>query len=135
MAEEFEVVDVWLCRFPSEAAADTYFEETYGDDDRLISQFGADMGERFYDHDFIERGAFYDPPITSVADAVAAHSYSSSYLAEVIDAFHSKPCVPFKTVLLVWNREIERPASVAHPERALDYLGRFECDLAAGPAA
>ena len=49
VAKEFEVVDVWLCRFPSEEAADRYFEETYDedDDDRPISQFAADMGERF----------------------------------------------------------------------------------------
>ncbi|MHB9065994.1 MAG: hypothetical protein ACYC4B_19530 [Pirellulaceae bacterium] len=43
MAEEFEVVNVWLCRSPVPEEADAYFEEMYDeDDDRPISQFAAD---------------------------------------------------------------------------------------------
>lgn len=137
MAKEFEVVDVWLCRFPAEEAADRYFEETYDedDDDRPISQFAADMGERFYDHDFLERGDFHNPPIKDVANAVALHSFSSSYLADVVEASGAKPYSGFNCVLLVWNREIEHPVSVAKPGRTLHYLGRFKSNPAAGPAA
>ena len=137
MAKEFDVVDIWLCRFPSEEAADAYFEETYDedDDDRPISGFAADMGERFYDHDFMERGDFHHPPVSDVSEAVAPHSFSSSYLAEVVAAFRSKPLAQFNAVLLVWNREIEHPVSVAEPGRTLHYLGRFKCDPAAEPTA
>jgi hypothetical protein len=137
VAEEFGVVDVWLCRFASAEAADAYFEETYEEDDdgRPISPFAADMGERFYDHDFVERGDFHDPPINDVAGAVARHSFSSSYLAAVVEAFRAKPVAPFNMVLLVWNREIERPVSVAQPGRTLHYLGRFGCDPKAGSSA
>ena len=135
MAKEFEIVDVWLCCFPSADAADAYFDETYDDDDRPISAFAADMGEGFYDHDFMERGEFHNPPISDVTAAIAPHSFSSSYLSRVIEASRSKPFAPFNTVLLVWNREIERPTSVARPGRALRYLGRFESDPSAEPAA
>src|SRR5215203_243105 len=105
MPKEFEVVDVWLCRFPSAEAADAYFDEAYDedDDDRPISQFASDMGERFYDHDFVERGEFHDPPVGDVATALAAHSFSSSYLSKVVEASRSKPFAPFNSVLLVWN--------------------------------
>lgn len=135
MAEEFKVVDVWLCRFASTEAADAYFAESYDDDDSPISPFAADMGERFYDHDFMERGAFCNPPTDDVAAVVAPHSFSSSYLAEVVAAFRAKPFAPFNAVLLVWNREIEHPTSVDGPDRTLHYLGRFRSDPTRGPAA
>ena len=118
MAEEFQVVDVWLCRFPSAEAADAYFEETYEDDDRPISQFAADMSEQFYDHDFMECGDFYDPPVNDVTKSVALHSFSSSYLTEAVEAFRSNPFTPFNLVLMLWNREIEHPVLLAHPADA-----------------
>lgn len=136
MAEEFNFVDVWLCRFASEEAADAYFEETYDEDDnRPISQFAADMGERFYDHDFIERGDFYDPPVNDVTKAVALHSFSSSYLTEVVEALASNPFAPFNLVLMVWNREVEHPVSVDQPGQRLHYVGRFACNPEAESAA
>ena len=137
MASESEFVDVWLCRFPSKQHADSYFEETYGDDDEMrpISPFAADMGQLFYDHDVMERGAFYDPPISDVSAAIAPHSYSTSYLAEVNAAFRSKPFVPFNFVLLFWDQEIEHPASIAKPEHVLHYLGRFKSTRPAKPTA
>ena len=136
MTKEFQVVDVWLCRFPSVEAVDAYFEETYDEEnyDRPISQFAADMGERFYDHDYIERGDFHEPPVSDVARVVALHSFSSSYLSQVVEAFRLKPFAPFNTVLLVWNREIAHPVSIAKPGRTLHYLGRFSSDPAAGTA-
>jgi hypothetical protein len=148
MAAEFEVVDVWVCCFPSAEAAAAYFEETYdeGDEDddseeddeeaeaRSISQFAADAGERYYNHDFMERGAFHDPPIADIAAAVSPHSFSSSYLSEVVEAFRANPSAPFNCVLLVWNREIEYPVSIATPAATLHYLGRFRCNPSAPPA-
>jgi len=119
MAEEFEIVDIWLCRFPSVTAADAYFAKTYGDDDRPISQFAADMGERFYDHDFMEQGRFHDPPVNDLAKAVARHSFSSSYSAEVVEGFRLNPFAPFNIVLMMCNREIERQC------RLLSQIGRY----------
>ncbi|WP_165228678.1 immunity 22 family protein [Aquisphaera insulae] len=136
MAAEFEIVDVWLCRFSSDEEADAYFEETYDEDDedRPISQFAADMGERFYDHDFVERGEFLDPPGDDIAAALGRHSFSSSYLADVVQQSRSASIAPFNLVLLVWNAEISNPKSVTLPGRELQYLGRFRCDPGAEPA-
>ncbi len=134
MAQEFENLDIWLCRFPSAKAADAYFKERHSGT-RPISQFAADMGERFYDHDFMERGDFFDPPTHQVAAVIAEHSFSSSYLSEVVEAFRTNPSEPFNMVLLVWNREIERPVSVSGKELSLHYLGRFRCNPKASSAA
>jgi hypothetical protein len=127
VAKEFEIVDVWVGRFPSADAVDAYFEETYGDDDRPISQFATDMGVRFYDHDFIER-EFHDTPVSDLGAVLTEHSFSSSYLSEVIEAFRARQIGTFNTVLLVWNEEIENPSSVAQADYTLHYIGRFKCD-------
>lgn len=133
MADEFEIIDVWLCRFPSKADADAYFEENYDevDDECPISPFAADMDQVSYDHDFMERGEFHDPPMNDAGEAIAPSSFSSSYHAAVVQAFRLRPFAPFNCVLLVWNREIEKPISVDKPGRTLHYLGRFDCDPAA----
>ena len=133
MFKESEV-DVWLCCFASEAAVEAYFDESYEDDDHPISKFAADMGESYYDHDYMELGDFRDPPISDIKVALSHHSYSSSYLAEVVAAFSANPFNPFNSMLLMWNHEIERPVSIARPEYTLHYLGRFKSDSAAGSA-
>jgi hypothetical protein len=132
VADEFEVVDVWVGQFPSEEAADDYFEETYADpedgEEQPISQFAADMGESFYDHDFVER-EFHPQGISDLSKALAGHSFSSSYSENVIEAA-SRADVPepIDTVLLVWGGEIEAPVSVRTPAMSLVYIGRFDCD-------
>ncbi len=136
MAVEFEVVDVWVGHFPSEEAADNYFEETYTRTRwrarrQPISQFAVDMAELFYDHDFVER-EFHPQGISDLSNALAGHSFSSSYVANVIDAA-GRADLPeaLNTVLLVWGREIEAPVSVRTPIISLVYIGRFDCDPSA----
>ena len=126
---EGEVVDLWLGRCPSAEAVDRYFQETYSDDDieTPISEFAADMGLIFYDHDLMERG-FRDTPTASVAEALAGHSFSSSYVLAAADVLTAKQLPMFNVVVLVWGCEIERPRSVARPPLFLDYVGRFRCD-------
>jgi hypothetical protein len=134
VAVEFEVVDVWVGQFPSEKAADSYFAETYSRR-RPISQFAADMAERFYDHDFVER-EFLPEGISDLSHALAGHSFSSSYLADVIAAASGADLpAALNTVLLVWGREIEAPVSVRTPHMSLVYIGRFDCDPNAPNAA
>ena len=131
----WEVVDLWVGRFPSAEAADAYFEETYSEDEdeqgraieRPISPFAADMGETFYDHDFMER-EFHEPPQTDLAAALARHSFSASYVAQAVAAAGPDLPTPFNLVLLVFGREIARPVSVQAPTYSLAYVGRFECD-------
>ncbi len=134
VAKEFEIIDVWVGRFSSSELANAYFDETYDDDDRPISEFAADMGESFYDHDFMER-AFHDQASDDFAKALAAHSFSSSYLSAATEAFELHPLKPFNLVLTVCNEEIERPVSVSKSGVMLQYLGRFACDPKAGSAA
>lgn len=135
--DPFREVDVWVGRFPSREAADACFAETYAegdDDDPPISSFAADMGEVFYDHDFVER-AYLDPSATDFAAALAPHSWSSSYLAAAAAAFAADPLLPFDTLLCVWNREIGHPVSVERPGVTLRYLGRFGGGPGAGTAS
>jgi hypothetical protein len=130
VAVEFEVVDVWLGQFASEKAANNYFEETYSKR-RPISRFAADMAERFYDHDFVER-EYHPEGISDLSQALAGHSFSASYLANVIEAASRVDLpAPLNTVLLVWGREIEAPVSVRTPRMSLVYIGRFDCDPSA----
>ena len=44
MAKGFDVVDVWVGRFPSAEAADAYFDETYNDGICLARQAGMSKG-------------------------------------------------------------------------------------------
>ena len=137
MADEGKVVDVWVGRFANEQAADAYFEETYADpvddeedfDEPPISPFAADMGQPFYDHDWVE-WSFHADGMADLADALAGHSFSSSYVASVVDEAAARDDVPdpFNLVLLVWNRAIEAPVSVRTATMTLAYVGRFDCD-------
>jgi hypothetical protein len=127
VAVEFELVDVWLGQFPSEEAADRYFEETYSRR-RPISRFAADMAERFYDHDFVEREC-HSQGISDLPPALAGHSFSASYLANVIEAASRADLpAPVNTMLLIWGGEIEAPVSVRTSRMSLVCIGRFDCD-------
>jgi hypothetical protein len=54
--EDGEFVSVWVGAFGDQHAVDAYTKEQYGEDrdDEPISKFGADIGVKFYDHDFME---------------------------------------------------------------------------------
>jgi hypothetical protein len=80
MAKEFEVVDIWVGLFPSKERLERYFSETYsGDDDGTpISEFARDMGQWFYDHDFLEKG-FHPEPTSDFRSLIECYSFSTSY--------------------------------------------------------
>src|SRR5689334_4642506 len=49
-----EIVDVWACRFPDQAAFEAYMRELPRDDlDGPLSEFISDQGQAWYDHDFL----------------------------------------------------------------------------------
>lgn len=51
---EMDQVHVWLASFTDEQEVDSFFEETYTDnDDDPISAFAASQDECFYDHDWV----------------------------------------------------------------------------------
>jgi hypothetical protein len=125
-AKEWDVVDLWVCSFPSAAAVEEYFFETYGEGDEIpISRFAADMGERFYDHDFVYR-ELHDPPARTLEEALEPWSNLSWAQPKMLEAFQASPFSPFNVFLVAFGREIERPKSVHVPGRTLHYLGRFE---------
>lgn len=123
-----ETSHLWLGRFPSEAALDAYFEESYGDDDdQPINQFAADQGERSYDHDWVER-SFFDAS-GDLRAQLAPHSYSSSYLDRVIELARARGMVGANAFVLADRGEFEHPVSVNAPSYTLWYLGEFRCEV------
>lgn len=129
MADEYRVVDVWVGQFPTEGAFEGYLRETYreDDDDSPITQFAADMGETFYDHDLTE-AAYHEVPSNDLATLIEDHSFASSYAREVMAAYQRSAPGAVNVVILVWGREIERPRSVEGVGYSLRYLGQFDCD-------
>ena len=126
MSEKWDVVDVWVCRFPSEEAVEVYFEETYGqEEDVPISAFAADMGHWYYDHDFVYR-EFHDPPAQALEEALERCPQLEGVHPQLLEAFRASPLSPFNLFLVAFGREIEEPKSIELPDRNLHYLGRFE---------
>lgn len=132
MAGESDIVDLWVGSFPSAEAVEEYFAETYGQDDGIpISRFAADMGEWFYDHDFVH-WEFHDPPARTLEEALwPQHSWAHP---QMLHAFHASPFAPFNLFLVASGLEIEQPTSVDLPGRRLHYLGRFKRTATDGPA-
>ncbi len=126
MAKEWDVVDLWVGSFPSAEAVEQYFAETYDQDDGIpISPFAADMGQWFYDHDFVYR-ELHDPPARTLEEGLGRWSQLSWAHPQMLQAFRASPFLPFNVFLVAFGREIERPTSVDLPGRRLHYLGRFE---------
>jgi hypothetical protein len=128
MAAEFRIVDIWIGTFASEAAFEGYLHETYGDeDDTPMSKFAADMGQTFYDHDFLE-AAYHDEPSTELGPLLADHSFARSYSPDAVAAFHRLAPGMINTVILIWGQEIKNPKSVRGTDYDLHHLGRFDSD-------
>jgi hypothetical protein len=128
MAQEYEILDIWVGNFPTELAFTEYLAETYSDDDITpISQLAADIGERSYDHDFLER-SFHKSPSSNLGPRLEPHSFSASYIAAAAAAFESASLPSFNAILLVWGKQFSRPHSILGEGYQLHYLGRFDCD-------
>jgi hypothetical protein len=128
MAEEFEILDIWVGTFPSSDALSAYVAESYSEDDSVpISQLAADMQQRFYDHDFIER-AFHESPSSELRSLLEPHSFAASYARPAGERFDAMGLPGINTILLVWGEQFDKPASVLRDDYQLHYLGRFSCD-------
>jgi hypothetical protein len=126
VAEEWDVVDAWVCHFRSAEAVEAYFAETYREEDGTpISMFAADMGQGFYDHDFVYR-EFHEPPARALEEALERWEHLAWAHPQMLEAFGASPVSPFNVFLVAFGREIEQPKSVEFPDRRLQYLGRFE---------
>jgi hypothetical protein len=119
---------VWVGNFPSRERLDQYFDERY-DDDNPVSAFAVGQGARFYDHDLLELD-FAPDPTADLRPLLAGHSYSSSYVESVAEAFERDPA-PVNTVVLFFGEELEAPRSVSGEDFDLRYLREFAYDPAA----
>jgi hypothetical protein len=127
MAKEYEIIDIWIGTFPTKSALAEYLAETYTDDDSApISRLAADMGQKFYDHDFLEH-SFHLSPSSDIRARLGPHSFSRSYVEAAAAAFESGGTSSFNTILLVWGKRITHPSSVQRDDYRLQYLGRFAC--------
>jgi len=128
------LLDVWVGDFESEARLNAYFDEKYDEDDAPISEFAADMGVSFYDHDFLEF-SFHQTPTDDVVVILKDHSGCDT--EEVLSQAQSAFAVhktPVNAAILVVNDErdlpqFENPKSVSKPGANLFYLGRFNTTL------
>jgi hypothetical protein len=76
--EDGDVVSVWVGIFGARDVVDVYTAEQYEREDKPISQFGADIGLEFYDHDFME--VEHEPGLSNLGvSAFARHSYGESF--------------------------------------------------------
>ena len=120
-----DVSHIWVGRFGPEAPA-TYFVQQAADDDSPRSQFGADQGERWFDHDWVEI-SFLDEP-QSVRTLVDGHSYSASYLDAVVARAADLGVTEANVFVLADEEQFSDPRSVAGPGYQLWYLGTYRCD-------
>ena len=129
MATEFSIVDVWVGNFESESAFSAYLAETYPDDDddeSPRSPFGADQGQQFYDHDFVECCFF--GRTADLRAALAECSFVTSYIDDVVAAYRQASLPPVNAALLAFGEVIRAPKSVASAAYQLWHLGRFRAD-------
>jgi hypothetical protein len=127
MTTEFEVVDVWVGRFSSDGAVEDYLRETYGEDDLPISRLASDMGQHFYDHDFLEH-IYHREASDDLAALLHRHSFGKSYALQADAVYRQQHVGTINTTLLMWGKEIERPRSARGADYELYYVGRFHCD-------
>jgi hypothetical protein len=127
VAAEFSIVDVWVGNFESESAFSAYLAETYADDDATpLSPFASDQGQRFYDHDFVERCDF--DRTADLRAAMALCSFATSYIDEVVAAYRQANLPSVNAALLAFGGVIRAPKSVSSAAYQLWHLGRFRSD-------
>lgn len=102
--EDGKYVSVWVGNFGSQGAVDSYLVEQYDEDrdEEPISPFTADIGLKFYDHDFIE--THFDNDLSKKgACAFSGHSYGDSFAEGAWEA--QKRLAPgcFDTVFLLYG--------------------------------
>jgi hypothetical protein len=128
MASEWDVVDVWVGLFPNQQAFDEYVRELPRDDlEDPLSEFISDMGQPWYDRDFM--GAhFHGDPSPDVQRLLATgHAFASSYAGQAAEAYRRLGLGPVNATITVWGEEVRRPRSVQRRAYRLAYLGRFPC--------
>jgi hypothetical protein len=124
--EDGDVVSVWVGTFCDQSAVDVYTDEQYDEDrdDEPISEFGADIGLRFYDHDFLEMKHCRD--MSSMGNlAFARHSYGESFGETAWEAAVRQNLGEFDTVFMLYGYDhVRYPQANRKPER-VKFVGTF----------
>ena len=121
-----ENMHIWVGIF-GPGAPETYFEETYDDDDddALLSTFAQDQNETWYDHDVVEISWLDEAEHPFVRDLVSGHSYSEQYLEKVVEAAAGLGFEKANVFVLAREDQFDVPRSVSRSDLELKYLGRY----------
>jgi hypothetical protein len=124
--EDGDVVSVWVGTFGDQHAVDAYTREQYDEDrDREpISKFGADIGLKFYDHDFLE--VEHSRNLSALgASAFARHSYGESFGKAAWEAATRRGLAEFDTVFMLYGYDhVRYPQANRTPDR-VKFVGTF----------
>jgi hypothetical protein len=124
--EDGDIVSVWVGTFGDQSAVDAYTEEQYDEDreDQPISKFGADIGLKFYDHDFVEVQHY--PGLSGLGvSGFARHSYGESFGEAAWQAAASRGLGAFDTVFMLYGYDhVRYPQAERKPER-VRFVGTF----------
>jgi len=124
--EDGHFVSVWVGEFGSEEAVAAYTLEQYDDvrDDEPLSPFAADIGLRFYNHDFFEVG-YLQGLSAKGAGAFALHSNGKSFAAKACGAFEQTGVGSFDTVFLLYGYDHQRMPQAAQRSQRVTFIGTF----------
>jgi WD40 repeat protein len=100
-------VAIWIGTIPKKAQFNAYLKETYGDEDdeSPISAFCADMGDSFYDHDFVfgEWGA----KSVSVEKLLSPWRQSHTFLQSALKLAQKARITDGNTVMIAYDHELK----------------------------
>ena len=116
---------IWVAHFESEDALEQYMEETYDEDndDAPISQFAADQGQAFYDHDLVY-AQFHDSPTARVL--VEGWGFPEESVATVVQAIVELNAPNANVCFVADKDEFDQPCSIKGNGYELWYVGQFD---------
>lgn len=116
---------IWVAQFESERALEEYLQEEYDEDndDAPISQFAADQGESFYDHDLVY-GQFYNAP--NACNLIEGWGFPDKAVADIVEAILGLKVPNANTCFVADKDEFSHPTSVKGNGYELWYVGQFK---------
>lgn len=129
MPSDFEIVEVWACRFTDRAAFEEYVREMPRDDiEEPLSEFISDQGRPWYDHDLFG-AAFHDEPSADIEKLLrAGHAFASSYAPTAAAVARQRGLDECNATITLWGENSWDPRTVRRRAYHVEYLGRFPCD-------
>lgn len=130
-------VQVWVGDFDTPERFQAYFrandEETEDQEGAPLSLFAAGQGALFYDPDFLET-QLAPERTTDIRALLEGHSFSTSYIDAVAQAFPDDP-LPINALALFFGEDLFEARSVSGPGVELRFLGTFDYDSKADSVA